>query len=46
MVYLTAEVLRAAGIDPDAAPPLYRCVGYKRSANGHTVMVSLYTEPS
>lgn len=41
-VYLPAVELRAAGIDPNGAAPLYRTHGYRRSANGHSVIVSLY----
>ncbi len=45
VVYIPGEVLEAAGIDPRADPPYYRVAGYQRSANGHTVIVSLYREP-
>ena len=41
-VYIPAVELRAAGIDPDDAPPLYRTHGYRRSEHGHSVIVSLY----
>lgn len=41
-IYIPMVELEAAGIDPDAPPPLYRTHGYKRSAHGHTVIVSLY----
>lgn len=45
-VYLPAVELRAAGIDPDSPPPLYRTHGFRRSVNGHTVLVSLYPPSS
>lgn len=44
-VYIDAEQLTRAGINPLAEPPYYRCNGYKRSRNGHTAIVSLYQEP-
>lgn len=44
-VNIDAETLKAAGISPDEPPPWYRVKGYQRSANGHTVIVSLYREP-
>ena len=43
-VYIPRDELLAAGLDPDE-PIYYRTVGYKRSARGHTVIVTLYTEP-
>lgn len=43
-VYIPAEELKAAGFDPNGPAPFYRTTGYKRSANGHTVIVSLYKE--
>jgi hypothetical protein len=43
-VTIPGEVLTAAGIDPHGPAPFYRLSGYKRSRNGHTVIVSLYTE--
>jgi hypothetical protein len=43
-VYIAAEELARAGISLDGPPPLYRARGYRRSRNGHTVIVSLYTE--
>lgn len=46
MVYITAEVLAAAGFAPDDPPPFYVCKGYRRSKNGRSVIVSLYSEPS
>lgn len=42
-VYLPAAELRAAGIDPDGPAPTYKTHGFKRSAKGHTVIVSLYS---
>lgn len=42
--YIPAEELIAAGVPTDP-PPFYRTRGYQRSANGHTVIVSLYREP-
>lgn len=44
-VYIPADELKAAGIPPDAPPPFYKMCGYQRSANGHTVVVSLYRQP-
>jgi hypothetical protein len=44
-VYIPAEELAKAGIDPHGPAPWYRTVGYRRSANGHSVIVSLYREP-
>jgi len=44
-VYIPAEELVRAGIDPHGPAPWYRTVGYRRSANGHSVIVSLYREP-
>jgi hypothetical protein len=45
-VYIPADVLEAAGIDPDDGQPIfYRLAGYRRSRNGHSVIVSLYREP-
>jgi hypothetical protein len=43
-VYIPAEVLIEAGFPLDATA-YYRTAGYQRSANGHTVIVSLYREP-
>lgn len=43
-VYIDAERLSRAGYPLEIAPPFYRCNGYRRSANGHTVIVSLYRE--
>lgn len=43
--YLPASVLVDAGLNPDDDPPFYRTVGFQRSRNGHTVIVSLYREP-
>jgi hypothetical protein len=45
VVYIPAEVLIAAGFDPNEPPPYYRTHGYKRSANAGSVIVSLYREP-
>lgn len=44
-VYIPAEELQRAGIDPRGPAPFYRTTGYQRSANGHTVIVNLYREP-
>ena len=44
-VYIPAEELRAAGIDPYGERPWYRLTGRQRSANGRSVIVSLYSEP-
>lgn len=44
-IYLPAAELERAGIDPSGPPPTYRTHGYKRSARGHTVIVSLYPVP-
>lgn len=44
-VYIPAEVLIAAGFDPNEPPPYYRLNGYARSANAGSVIVSLYREP-
>ena len=44
-VYIDAETLERAGISQDEPPPYYRCTGFQRSANGHTVLVTLYREP-
>lgn len=41
-ITIPAAELRAAGIDPNGPPPKYLTVGRQRSANGHTVFVSLY----
>ena len=43
-ITIPAAELRAAGIDPNGPPPRYLTVGRQRSANGHTVFVSLYTD--
>jgi len=43
-VYIPAEVLEAAGFDPDATV-WYSLRGYRRSKNGRTVIVSLYDAP-
>lgn len=45
MVYIPAEVLIAAGFDPNEPPPYYRAHGYQRSRNAGSVIVSLYREP-
>lgn len=44
-VYIPAEELARAGIHPTDPPPYYRTHGHRRSANGHTVIVTLYREP-
>lgn len=44
-VYIPADVLIAAGFDPEGPPPFYRMVGHKRSRNAGSVIVSLYREP-
>ncbi len=41
-ITIPAAELRAAGIDPNGPPPKYLTVGRQRSANGHTIFVSLY----
>lgn len=43
-IYLPAEELRAAGIDPDGPPPKYRTRGYRRSRKGRSIIVSLYVD--
>lgn len=43
-VYIPADVLRAAGFDPEGPPPFYRVVGHRRSRNAGSVIVSLYRE--
>jgi hypothetical protein len=45
MVYIPAEVLIAAGFDPNEPPPYYRAHGYQRSRNAGSVIISLYREP-
>ena len=40
-VYVPAEVLEAAGIDPDGPPPYYRTWAGRKGS----VMVQLYREP-
>jgi hypothetical protein len=45
MVYIPAEVLTAAGFDPNEPPPYYRAHGFQRSRNAGSVIVSLYREP-
>jgi hypothetical protein len=44
LVYIPADVLRDAGFDPSDPPPFYRTVGYQRSRNAGSVIVSLYRE--
>jgi hypothetical protein len=44
-VYIPAAELLAAGFDLDDPPPFYRVVGYQRSANAGSVIVSLYRTP-
>jgi len=44
-VYIDAEQLSRSGISPLDPPPYYRCNGYRRSLNGHSIIVSLYREP-
>jgi len=45
-VTIPMDELAAAGLDPyDPRPVYYRTHGFKRSANGHSVIVSLYREP-
>lgn len=41
-IYIPEAELRRAGIDPADPPPTYKTHGFKRSAKGHTVIVSLY----
>lgn len=43
-VFIPAAELRRAGIDPHGPAPEYSVRGHKRSANGSTVMVSLYRQ--
>lgn len=43
-VYITADDLLRAGIDPEGPPPFYRINAYQRSKNGHTAIVTLYKE--
>lgn len=43
--YIPADVLSAAGIDPDGPAPFYRTWGYRRGPNSASVVVSLYREP-
>ncbi len=44
-LYIPAEVLVEAGLNPADPPPFYTVRGYRRSKNGHSVIVSLYREP-
>jgi hypothetical protein len=44
-VELEAAGFGADTLGPDAAPPWYRTVGYRRSRNAGSVIVSLYREP-
>ena len=44
-VYIDAEQLVAAGINPADDVPFYTVRGYQRSRNGRSVIVSLYREP-
>lgn len=43
-VYIPAEELERAGIDPNGPEPYFTTRGFQRSRNGHTVIVSLYRE--
>lgn len=43
-LYIPADDLRRAGIDPEGPPPFYRINAYQRSKNGHTAIVTLYKE--
>jgi hypothetical protein len=43
-LYIPADDLAKAGIDPADPPPFYRLNAYQRSANGHTAIVTLYKE--
>ena len=43
-VYIAADELQRAGIDPHGPEPFYTVRGFQRSRNGHTVIVSLYKE--
>jgi hypothetical protein len=43
-IYVSAEALAEAGWPEDAPAPFYRTVGFKRSARGMSVIVSLYHE--
>lgn len=44
-VYIPAEELLKAGIDPDGPAPYYRTWGYRRGPRSPSVVVSLYREP-
>lgn len=44
-VYIPAEELAKAGIDPDGPAPFYRTWGYRRGPNSASVIVALYREP-
>lgn len=43
-LYIPADDLQRAGIDPSGTPPFYRINAYQRSKNGHTAIVTLYKE--
>jgi hypothetical protein len=43
-VYIPGVELEAAGFASDS-PPWYRTLGYRRSKNAGSVIVSLYREP-
>lgn len=43
--YIDGEALERAGIEPGGELPYYVVRGYRRSANGRSAIVSLYTEP-
>lgn len=44
-IYIPGPVLAEAGWDIDGPPPFYRLRGYRRSAKGRSVIVTLYDEP-
>jgi hypothetical protein len=43
-VYIAADELVAAGIDPYGPAPFYRAHGFQRSRNAGSVIVSLYRD--
>ena len=43
--YIDGESLERAGFAPKGELPWYRVVGYKRSRNAGSAIVSLYREP-
>lgn len=43
--YIDGETLERAGFKPSGTLPFYRAVGFQRSRNAGSVIVSLYREP-